>query len=183
MNLDQLEEVFAQQQALAEKYHPIELLNGYDPLSYPVDIQSRAGQDRLRQFYAFMCEEISEAGVAEAGAFPEEMSDVLHFAIEIGLMIGVTPEEVYAHALLEQFEEAPETDMMNVVIAMGCAMNTLKAKPWKRDPKPTDPNVLKFHASVAIHCLIQCFMLFGLDAHALYFAKHQVNQERIASGY
>ena len=183
MTLEQLREVFQKQQDLAAKFSEVEKLNGYEPLSYPVDIQSRAGQDRLRLFYAFLTEEISEAAIAPDEEFSEEMSDILHFAVEMALMAGVKPEEVHAHAVMEQFEEAPEVDMMHVIIAMGQAMNQLKAKPWKREPKPADPQLVKFHISLAVHNLLLCFGYFNLDPYELYFKKHQVNQERIDTGY
>ena len=90
-----MKEIFEKQNELATKFKEIEKLNGYEPLAYPVDLQSRSGQDRMRMFFSFFSEEIAEANSASDDEFPMELSDILHFAVEIALMAGVTPSAIY----------------------------------------------------------------------------------------
>ena len=178
-----MKDIFEKQNELATKFKEIEKLNGYEPLAYPVDLQSRSGQDRMRMFYAFFCEEVAEANAASDEEFPMELSDILHFATEIALMAGVTPSDVEFHAKMDAMDAEPaEYGILDVLCNMGMGMNQMKAKPWKNQPKPTDEAALKSYVSRAIHELNCVIRGFDLNPKELYFMKHRVNEQRIADG-
>ena len=181
----QLSEIFQHQTELARKFHPIELINGYTPPTWPVNIQTRHGQDRLRQFAWWIAEEMGEYWLEphNSPTRAEELADVLHFHVELCLNIGITPGDVMNHSTLVELEDHPALPHVSeVFIQLVHGINLLKAKPWKQNPAPVDRDQLVFRISRSLHTLLRTFVDLGLDAHILYFAKKKVNEQRILSG-
>lgn len=178
-----LTEIFEHQAALARKFHPIEFMNGYTPPAWPVNIQSRHGQDRLRQFAWWITEEITEALTAPEELFGEELADILHFSVEICLISGIIPETVLNHGVARNLDPSPEPQSLTeVLIELGRGINLLKAKPWKKDPKPTDPDMLIYHLSKSLFILLGTIRRHQFDPSIIYFAKKKVNEQRISDG-
>lgn len=106
---DRLALMFERQHSLAVKYLPIEKENGLlQTEDFPVSINSRHGQARLKDFAWRTQEELYEATDALAihqdnmEHFLEEMIDSLHFFIELNLLCGISCNN------LREFYEVPE---------------------------------------------------------------------------
>jgi len=180
LSIQQLTEIFANQSSLARKFHPIELANGYSPPDWPVNIQSREGQDRIRQFAWWICEEMGEALMAPQESFAEEMADILHFSVELCLIIGITPAQVVGHGSIECWDTDPVFAEVFAELVRG--INLLKAKPWKQQPKPTPPEQFHQHISGHLYLLLRVFDYHEIDAYEQYFHKKKINEQRIQSG-
>ena len=178
ITLQQLQEIFEHQTSLARKFHPNELVNGYTPPTWPVNINRSSGQDRLRQFAWWITEEYAEFMSADEEDKPEELADMLHFAVEIQLNCGFTAACIKGHVENETTSPTP-TDAL---VELGRAMNLLKKKPWKLKPKDTDPDAFKFRLTRFLNHLLQAFDHLGYDAYDLYFKKKRINEQRIADG-
>ena len=96
--MDKLEHIFSMQQSLMKHY-------GF---KRPVDIDTKAGQNKIRQIMFFVAHELFEASewlkikpwrktrvLTDIPAFKEEISDVLHFYIELCIYLGIDPTELY----------------------------------------------------------------------------------------
>ena len=185
ITLDQLAEIFQHQTHLARKFHPHELMNGYTPPTWPVNINSRHGQDRLRQFAWWITEEICEAFTAKGpDHHSEELADTLHFAVELCLMCGYTPDDVWVHQELRSMDPTPDDVdfVQEALVHLGTGMNKLKKKPWKLDPPDTHADTLKYHLTYMLHNLLLAFHYYEYDAYDLYFKKKKINEQRIADG-
>lgn len=185
-----LAEIFHHQHELAKKYNPLESRLGfYAPERLPMPINTYMAQDRLRMFYAYICEEVAEVALAETPQeFSEELSDVLHFVAEFCLICGLPPEPIetlyQTHAQMDMFDEVPiEPSLQSFQLLMGKAMNQLKYKRWKLSPKDTD--LVKFYDATmcAVVELLSFIKFHRLDPHTIYMSKHKKNEDRIASGY
>lgn len=180
ITLDQLAEIFQHQTHLARKFHPHELMNGYTPPTWPVNLQTRHGQDRLRQFAWWITEEFAEFMSAPKEDKPEELADMLHFAVEIQLNCGFTAADTLQHSIPEEYTQAHQP--LDALVELGRAMNLLKKKPWKLEPKDTDPETFKFHLTRSLYWLLHAFDNLGYHAYDLYFQKKKINEQRIADG-
>ena len=179
-----LQKIFDAQTELMHKYHPIEEALGYHPPHAPVDIQSRTGQDRLRQFAWWITEEVVELETADPDEIMGEMSDVLHFVVELCILSGVDATVSIPSKLLNQFEPMPEiVDPYDIILTVGEAINKLKAKPWKQTPKPVDEDLFRSAIKEALRITCQLIDQQGWDIEELYFMKNAVNQTRIQTGY
>lgn len=105
-----LELMFERQHHLATKYLPIEKDNGLlQTEDFPVILDSRKGQARLKDFAWRTMEELFEATDALSPNtmegrehFLEEMIDSIHFFIELNLLCGISVIDI------KQFYEVPE---------------------------------------------------------------------------
>ena len=106
---DMLEAIFARQRELMVTYHEIEETNGLliTP-DVPVDIHSKEGQQRLKDFAWRITEELGEAMntlknkpwkqthmITDVKHYNEEISDAFHFFIELCILSGFGPKELY----------------------------------------------------------------------------------------
>lgn len=99
---DMLETIFKRQQELIDKYHPIEEENAGHSLPHaPVDINTHAGQARLKDFAWRVTEELGEAMnclknkpwkqshmITDEIHYREELADAFHFMIELFVLSG-----------------------------------------------------------------------------------------------
>lgn len=93
VNIDRLQGIMDRQRELMHKYHNIELKSGLmQTEECPVDIHSKAGQARLKDFSWRITEELMEALEAyragDTDHFYEELIDSLHFMMEQHILIG-----------------------------------------------------------------------------------------------
>lgn len=179
-----LQTIFDAQTELMHKYHPIEQALGYNPPEAPVDIQSRTGQDRLRQFAWWITEEVVELEQASPEEAKGEMSDVLHFVVELCILAGVDAEVHLPSPLLNQFDPMPEfVDPYDIILHTGVAINKLKAKPWKQTPKPVDEEAFRASIKEILRATAMLIQQQAWDIEEIYFHKNQINQQRIQTGY
>jgi dimeric dUTPase (all-alpha-NTP-PPase superfamily) len=179
-----LQKIFDAQAELMHKYHPIEEALGYKPPHAPVDIQSRAGQDRMRQFAWWITEEVVELEQATPEEAKDELSDVLHFVVELCILAGVNAEVSVPSPLLNQFEPMVEyVDPYDIILHLGVAIHELRAKPWKQTPKPVDEVQFKGAIKEILRTVVMLTNQQAWDIEEVYFHKNQVNQTRIQTGY
>lgn len=103
---DKLEAIFKKQQELESKYNGIEKANGEDVPDLPLDLHTFRGQRRTRALIYRITEELYEAGnclrnkawktsqvPCDVDHFLEELSDAVHFVVQLYLELGLTAEE------------------------------------------------------------------------------------------
>lgn len=205
---DRLDQIFERQHELMQKYIPIEVSNGLcHTTDCPVDIHSRFGQARLKDFFWRCTEELTEAAEAQlvhrhlTSHAREELADALHFLVEACLLAGITPQKLCHKvattddALIEicrfmgtnlaigrSFEEM----CWSVTYDLGCASNCLKNRPWKKDQKLVDVDRFETYLKHAFHQMILLFVYVGMtpdEIFAMYFRKSEVNKFRQRSNY
>lgn len=166
---DRLDLMFERQHGLAIKYLPIEKENGLlQTEDFPVNLDDRRGQARLKDFAWRTLEELYEATDAlvqhpdNPEHFLEEMIDSVHFFIEMNLLCGITPQKIREYYSIpenidsfeylekvsntvetfsaEEIKKIPEVFLIHITIGqcIGNAMNRLKNKPWKQTHMVTD---------------------------------------------
>lgn len=166
---DMLDLMFERQHGLAVKYLPIEKENGLlQTEDFPVNLDDRRGQARLKDFAWRTLEELYEATDAlvqhpdNPEHFLEEMIDSVHFFIELNLLCGISPASIREYYSMpegidsfeylekvantvetysrEELKSVPEILLIHVTIGqcIGNAMNRLKNKPWKQSHMVTD---------------------------------------------
>ncbi len=100
---NKLEDIFLQQTNFMDILHKAGKLP-----QFPVDVNSKEGQESIRQILYHALEELFECGHLlknryhktkvydlDLNSFKEEMSDVLHLFIEICIMTGIDANELY----------------------------------------------------------------------------------------
>ena len=106
---DRLGTIFTRQLELMEKYHDIESKNNpHMCKEVPVDIQSYAGQNRLKDFAWRITEEIGEAMSClknkpwkatpmetDVDHYKEEIADAFHFFVELCILSGIGAHELF----------------------------------------------------------------------------------------
>jgi hypothetical protein len=195
-----LDSIFTKQRSLIERYRMMESLP--EP---PISLHTRHGQAVLKDFAWRVTEELAEAfdrlmGQGDADIqmheCKEELADANHFFVELLIFAGVTPGMVTritgddgwpkhrAPGGLD-FEQL-EAKFWLVTWKLGCAMNLLRNRPWKRTNEPTDEGKFRHYI---IHAYTEFCTLWGELGGTLpsfydyYFAKHNINKERISNGY
>jgi len=183
MKLEALQRLFDAQHQLALKFAPNEIANGYTPpTSFPMDLNKRATQDRLRAFAWHIVEEIVEATVCGDDEFPDELSDILHFTIEICLIAGVPPAQIVQVNEVDMFFDGSSPALLDVIVQVGLALNECKAKPWKLSPRLPQVGVVHYHLAKALCVLLRHIEAAGLSPESIYFKKAKINEQRIADG-
>ena len=103
---DKLEAIFKRQKELEEKYKDIEANNGALVLPLPLDLHTFKGQERVRLLIYRIAEELFEAGntmrnkawksthvPCDIDHFLEEMSDAVHFLVQLYIELGLDAED------------------------------------------------------------------------------------------
>lgn len=191
------EAIFARQQELIEKYHHIEVANGFvaADMPVPVDLDDRFAQYRIKDFCWRITEELMEALEAfthdDMEHYIEECIDALHFITELCINVGLNPRDIYARAFSNESEFKqmgkffPDVDdpvkfvglvecrdvypkVLEVVYLLGLAANTLKNKPWKQSHISTDENKFRMYLSCAYIQLIVLMGVSGLTPQDIY---------------
>jgi hypothetical protein len=106
---DMLEEIFARQRELMEKYHVIEAKNGLlQTPDIPVNLHDAKGQARLKDFAWRITEELGEAMnclknkpwkqtqmLTDVKHYYEELADAFHFFVELCILSGLNARDLY----------------------------------------------------------------------------------------
>ena len=185
-----LEDVFARQAVLLEKYRSIEGI----PTDF--DLHTAETQVWVKDFLWRVTEELAEAGeeTRDETLRDEEFSDALHFLVELMLLVGMGPGDLATREVQDVFKEAPEvyaevsqaSMFWDVVYNLGLAGNCLKNKRWKQTQTFTD--IVKFNGYLieAFYSLMMVFHFHGLSWEQtlmMYESKSQINAFRQRSGY
>ena len=212
-----LQDIFERQWELIHKYHPIEKSNGL-LLSedLPLNLHDRMAQYRIKDMAWRVTEEMAEAtGALEdhpdlLDHFHEELSDALHFLVELMICVNLGPTKFTADSktgdrLVGAFTEACFDDESRlqynftvgdkeqiwiqswaVIHELGQAMNCLKNKPWKQSHMLTDVNKFNTFMVRTFHAFLRLCAVAGMNEHdiySMYTRKNQVNQFRQRSKY
>lgn len=187
---DPIKEIFTQQKELIEKYHAIEANNGFNVLhGYPLDLNNRFAQARLKDFAWRITEELTESSSADnAGDVLKELIDALHFFVELCILSDFFPVNNWETVQLQcrpNFEDTPM--FYDIIEAIGKAMNELKNRPWKQSHTETATGNYKMHLSAAWCGFIRLFKYCGVlnetMLYKLYFEKANINKMRQINGY
>ncbi len=178
--------IFARQKELIEKYHVIEEKNGFNILNgYPLDINDKHAQARLKDFAWRITEEFTES--TDAHEFEhrlEEIIDALHFFVELNILAGHYPDIKMSEVNYNIMGKDYQT--YRVIERIGCAMNCLKNKPWKQSQMLTDNKKFYYHLEQAWIEFYRLFFSYNLsleDVYVIYFKKSEVNKFRQRSKY
>lgn len=199
-NVDRMRLIFNRQRELMEKYHPIEEANGLmQTTDCPVDIDSREGQARLKDFAWRITEEMGEAFTARGTDFyREELMDVLHFLTEFTILAGLDYDFLNKIEKWEDYLDTCcnlayhyrlvklDTLFTHTLTTLAMTCNHLKNKPWKQTLRPTDK--LAFEALIR-NTWIWFFAILleeGMTSEDVlegYLGKSEINRVRQAEGY
>jgi dimeric dUTPase (all-alpha-NTP-PPase superfamily) len=198
--------IFSRQKELIEKYIEIEGMP-----KGPWDLNNAGHQSWIKDFFWRITEELCEAQEylvnGDAGPlFLEEISDALHFLVEVMIMLGVSEVDVEAMypkdkngdpldldkalstfvPIIEENQLGFSGAVFGIVYDLGLAANCLKNKSWKQTQMITDVSKFRHHLFMAfISFLVMCKVL-GIDAagiYTIYMKKASVNQFRQETKY
>ena len=157
--------IFEKQWELAQKYKDIEGMGDLlDPAVLKNNINTRQGQKWIKDFAWRVTEELAEADEAyysnELIHYVEELSDALHFLVELSLIAN------YDYTFVKQnfnHDKGKENSYSNVIYPLGLMCNCLKNKPWKQTEMLTDKNKFEKYLRHAWVGMIQLFKGLDLD--------------------
>lgn len=204
--MDKLDKIFEKQKELMVKYKDIERENGLLQTDrVPVDINSRTGQARLKDFCWRIVEELCEL-MTELKKTPyygyhekeikEEAIDVLHFLVELSILAdynfylpgrGDKLEGIF-NSYRKISDISKDMDIIQEMIYnLGMTAHELKNKPWKQSFKETDVESFKYYLSAVWHKYFQLLVYLGFtsaqEVYDAYMDKNSINKQRQNSGY
>lgn len=180
--------VFNEQKRLMGVYQVIE---GHD---YPVNLDTREGQQRVKDFLWRITEEVGEALDSNLGPnhVKEEMADALHFLIELSIF---TEREPSVRDIFEQYRwtkglaaqgRLNNLGLDSLWIKLARVGRTCKNKPWKQTQIPIDQRQFTIDLENMVYEFLQtCRHIFfsHTELYTFYLKKGQVNEFRQRSGY
>src|SRR5690606_18981467 len=191
-----MKRIFDRQKELMDKYHIIEKENcrifEYQDENVPVDLDTIAGQARVKHLAWYCIEEIAEAlDCTSIEQAQEEIVDAIHFFVELCITSGLDesdfePLEVIYNRV-RKFGFSINSSVSLFLQHLGMAMNRLKNKPWKRTHTPVNINVYRAGLILALTHLIHLAYRFGITTPKqlinLYMGKAEINRQRQEAGY
>lgn len=202
---DSIKGIFSKQEALMQKYGPIERSNGTDVPEPPYHLDDRKVQVRLKDMFWRTTEEIAEAlecmpekqylaswsywweKKSDLRHFYEEIIDALHFLVEASIISNMSVKDVLSAIRGVKCSGNSVTHtVMSFIEYMGLAANCLKNKPWKQTMMATDQKNYKAKLQLAwghFWSLLDSLGLDYNDVYVLYVKKNKVNQFRQRSNY
>lgn len=192
-----LQEIFDAQTKLGNRFLIIEkengLARGTDYIG-EVNLHDFYNQQKIRGHAWRVTEECCElfrAYIDDKDKAPEELSDILHFLVEMSVLCGLKPhhlaEEDPMGYLFNGFGDPGEFFKCwnRFVVQLGMTINILNSRPWKTTLKPV--NLVAFQIDLRM-----CWYRFAelawsmeigpVTLYSLYFDKHSKNVGRIESG-
>lgn len=202
--MDKLDAIFERQAKYLKSLAPTYIHNGFlrHASVFPWDIDDRHYQEEFRLLAWRFTEELVEAheSYRQPGYFREEISDALHFFIELCIVSGVTKAELLTGITCSTF--SPEGDSLewsfenvkkepfalhhsgdewHTIRALAMAMMKLRQRPWRTDFRPTERKEWVMGLYLTWQCFISLCILTNITAevlHHAYFNKAQVNDQR-----
>lgn len=184
--LEDLKIIFEQQKLLMKALHPKELAIGYNPPLAPMNLNFRPHQDWMRMLAWYLTEEIVEAeDAADLPSLAAELSDCLHFAVEICIFSGLDHTCVESHFGMDSLDDVPPIpNLTNAIFSLGRAVNLLKLKPWKASAhSPVSHLAFQAHISKVLFHILKEIKYEKLDPLSIYRDKNFINHQRNANGY
>lgn len=217
--MDRLTQIFEKQASYLATLAPIYLNNGAHIHASvpPWPLNERMVQEEFRLLAWRITEEVYEAIVENtikegddttpkavslrADAYKEEVSDVLHFLIELAIVSGVTANVLVfgssAFALnpaidylsfvfdAEQHRgsEFDPDEWQSFLARLANQMMLLRQRPWRTDNRLTSTAIWERGFFWLFRSYISCCVQTGLtadDLYEAYFAKNKINDQRTA---
>lgn len=162
------------------------------PSGLILNLTDREHQDWFRMMAGFYTEEVFEfytaQGKGDAQEVLNELSDCLHFAVELAILAGLEHNYLDTFHSVRSLEEAPQLpSLMESLHSLYESVNCLKLKPWKHSGEPfRNSDLWEFQYGVR-KCLwhlilvIKSYTEMPLDE--LYGIKNKVNHQRLEGGY
>jgi len=146
----------------------------------PVNIESKEGQARLKDFCWRTTEELMEAKESydrgdDMEHTLEEVVDALHFFVELCIL---SKWETFPNNSITPTQEVNEHLFYAPVYPLGIAANLLKNKAWKQTFVETDVNRYNDYLADASQQLLGIFGYFDQslrDVYNIYYRKNRVN--------
>lgn len=186
MDSNSLKDIFECQRSLIELIQEKERRLGYAP-PHPreMDFLVREHQDWFRTLAWYFVEEVAEYELSPIQDRPNELSDCLHFMVELCVFAGLDHTCLDHHMAVLSMEEAPPIPQLSQACTyLGSAVNMLKMKPWKESPQDSlDLPEFRRRVSLALMEVMMFISHQGLDALSLYLKKNKVNRDRTQDGY
>jgi len=186
MDINSLKDIFECQRDLVELVQEKEWRLGYAP-PHPreMDFLVRKHQDWFRTLAWYFVEEVAEYELSFDKHRPDELSDCLHFMVELCLFAGLDHTCLDHHMMVLSMEEAPPIPQLSwACIYLGSAVNMLKMKPWKESSQNSlDLPEFRRRMSLALMEVMMFISHQGLDALSIYLKKNKVNCDRSQNGY
>lgn len=196
---DMLEAIFNRQKELMEKYHDIEANSGLmQTEDCPVNLDTKQGQVRIKDFAWRVTEELGEALDAnyndQMDHYKEELVDGLHFLVELSILADFKPtyKEGDKDQLQAMFDYALDPtnrlyeEVTFFIRNLGMTCNCLKNKPWKQSQMLTDKAMFYKNLDLAWLDYMRILSMVFDSAEEIaqtYLAKSQVNKFRQRSNY
>ena len=203
---DRLIQIFQRQGELHNKFLPIHEARGLGLVSIagkgPYDLTDQRFQFMIKTYAWYVIEEIAEVIEAQGTNHVfEELADVLHFFIELCIIVGITPEQLVG----VETTDADIIDLLDLwwmkchvahvhdmhilvyhfIKHFGIAMECLKNKPWKQTMIEVDHTKFLTNIQEAGFVLVGMFKFNRLTADQMaraYFGKAAENSNRIDRG-
>jgi len=203
--------IFNHHKKLMEKYDVIERKNGYYVPDPPYSLDDTKVQQRIKDLFWRVTEELAEAIEAippefqlsewaqfwdtepDVRHFFEELADALHFLVEASILADLDPKKIVLDSLSDSNRPLSEFNLDGVVdkvadtiLRMGFAANTFKNKPWKLTQMPTD--IRKFGKQLIEVWGFFTYLWWYLNCtqkqvYIFYAKKNLVNQWRQETNY
>jgi len=180
-----LKAIFKRQTELLEKYKEIEGIP-----DYPFDVDNAEHQIWIKDFLWRVTEELAESWEAAEGKDKkhqiEELSDALHFLVELLILVDFSFGEEDLENFTSEISGYSVYGYFEVIYFLGLVGNTLKNKKWKQSQIQTDTNKMMGLLSLAFEGLICLMRKCGCtdkDIYEFYFKKSKVNQFRVETKY
>jgi len=192
-----IKSIFERQLQLEEKYKEIE---GF-PWPWPLEIDIPNNQIWLKDVMWRVTEELAESMEAEINKDSlhqaEELSDALHFLVQLMLMSGIAWDDSLPIFLIPGVQAEKlylnipiKSDIIHnywaVVYYLGLAGNCLKSKKWKQTPMLTDKDRYKDYLRWAFFSLLAIFKRLNYtfeEVYIIYYKKSAVNEFRQRTKY
>lgn len=209
--MDKLQAIFDRQTEYLVSLRPTYLHNGFlkHASEFPWPLDDRNYQEEFRLLAWRFTEEMIEAAetyyvyAREEGqeAYREEVSDALHFFIELCLVSGVTRSELLSGIAVDQTFDTLKQDSLewifdyvrkghfryepdiwsDTIRAIAIAMMELRQRPWRVDFRPTNRSKWVMGLHLTFKEFIQACLITDITPealHAAYFKKAQTNDKR-----
>ena len=194
-----LELVYTEQKKLISIYDKLEAKNTGRPellLLYPdfnFDLDSIQIQLHLKDIMWRITEELGEAYEAFAknktiknDHFYEELSDALHFFMELMIFSNIQQENMSSfipYLNLVHKEKHTTSLIFTVIHLLTMGGNCLKQKAWKQSHQKTDKNKYLEYIRHSFIFLLKLINLPEKELYHLYLKKNKINHFRIRSNY
>lgn len=209
--MDKLQEIFERQEKYLISLRPTYLRNGFlkHASQFPWPLDDRHYQEEFRLLAWRYTEELIEAtevcyAISPMGreVLHEEVSDALHFFIELCIVSGVSRGELLLGIPCIPIEDSKSEGLDWVfsevgknrfflnqvngpfepsIRALAVAMMTLRQRPWRVDHRPTDRRQWVLGLHLAFRALVEdCIRnrITAKELHEAYFKKASVNDQR-----